>query len=205
MSTVDPNITNSFGTDMAEDTPQSKFTSWDHNLGVVTGAKLQDFVQSGEKQINIYIRVKESIPTNLYRSATLQYPAAPRYSEKVGDTWVPVTDPTKMATIRAEWAKGIARIVHVIPPPPNCNEMSIQNAEYVEEWGKVNEGREVVFGAAEDKNGYVKVKAFQRADGKMAVVLRSPDDPAKNDKNEVIPGMSAKEMALNKIAAYKGK
>lgn len=206
MTTADPNITTTFGTDMAEDSPQSKFTSFDHNIGVVTGAKLQDFVQSGEKQINFYIRVKESIPTNLYRSATLQYPAAPRYTEKdASGQWVPVTDPTKMASIKNEWAKGIARIIHVIPPPMGADENTITTTAFIEQWGKQNEGREVIFGAAEDKNGYVKVKSFTRADGKVAVVLRSPDDGAKNAKGEVIPGLSARDQAVQEIAKYRSK
>lgn len=204
MSTADPNIVSSFGTDYPEDTQQSEFKDFDHNIGVLTGMKIMEFATN--RQLNVNFRITDSIPTNKYRFGGLQYPAEPRYSKYVpndpknrdaGGSWEPVDDAAGRQEIDNDWAKGIAKLIQCFPinAPKQKEDLT---PTFVETWGKSNEGTEVVFGARE-KNGYVNVKYGKRADGKSYLVLSRADLPSKT------LGLTNKEEAQQKIAKYGSK
>lgn len=205
MSTADPNITTGFGTDFPEETDRSDFKEYNYNIGVLTGMKLQEFATN--RQISYNLRITESIPPNKYRFASLQSPAEPRYQEYVltdpnnkdgGGSWEFITDAVKMAQIDNEWAKEMAKVIHCFSngAPQRKEDLT---AEFVEKWGKMNEGAEVVFGARE-RNGFVNVKRGKRPDGKVYLVMSKASDPSKT-----IPGLSNKEEAQKRIAEYKGR
>lgn len=202
MSEVDPNIMNFNTVEPAEDSPQSDFNNnFDYNIGVATGpGKLQSF-QSGNSLFKIPLRITESIPTNKGRFCNLQYPCEPDYTEKVEGGRVAVTDLEKRQAIFSAWCQGWVRIMDCFGLDKSATPEQLKDAIFISTWAGKVEGKQLVFGASE-YNGFITVKAFRRADGKMAVVMRTADSIAKNAKGQEIPGLTALEQARQKIQEY---
>lgn len=189
-------------TDTADTYGGRSIVRYDYNIGSVVKVSAKTF-DSGDTTLQVTSKVTEG--PNKDNLASIRFPAAPNLNEQVGGGWVPISDPAKIAARVKEWQRALAAFLTAFKlPTPTAEQLA--NDMLATEYLAAAEGKQVVFGMYEDKNGYGAIPCFPSKDtGKWHVGVRAADSAARNRKGDVIPGMDAAMQARQEIAKYEAK